>query len=56
MRKARASSGAARLLIENGYADDASSRAYHAMFDPARAALIASNAPSRPTPLARTAD
>jgi hypothetical protein len=29
---------AARLLLDNGYPDEASSRAYYAMFDAARAA------------------
>ena len=45
MRKARASLGAARSLMDNGFTDDASSRAYYAMFDAARAALIAHGAP-----------
>ena len=43
--KATRSLAAARLLLENGYADEASSRAYYAMFDAARATLIAVNAP-----------
>ena len=45
MRKAESSLGAARLLLENGYTDEASSRAYYAMFDAARAAVIAVRAP-----------
>jgi uncharacterized protein (UPF0332 family) len=45
LRKAHSSLGAARLLLVNGYTDEASSRAYYAMFDAARAALIASQAP-----------
>jgi uncharacterized protein (UPF0332 family) len=34
---------AARLLLENGYPNEASSRAYYAMFDAARAALMIAN-------------
>jgi uncharacterized protein (UPF0332 family) len=45
MRKAVSSLGAARLLLENGYTDEACSRAYYAMFDAARAALLVVNAP-----------
>jgi len=45
MRKATRSLRAARMLFENGFMDDASSRAYYAMFDAARAALLAANAP-----------
>jgi uncharacterized protein (UPF0332 family) len=45
MRKAESSLGAARLLFVNGYTDEACSRAYYAMFDAARAALILANAP-----------
>jgi uncharacterized protein (UPF0332 family) len=37
---------AARLLLDNGYPDEASSRAYYAMFDAARAALLSVNAPT----------
>jgi len=33
------------LLIDNGFADDACNRAYYAMFDAARAALLACRAP-----------
>ena len=43
--KARRSLAAARLLLENGFTDEACSRAYYAMFDAARAALLAANAP-----------
>ena len=45
MRKAESSLGAARLLFDNGYTDEACSRAYYAMFDAARAALLITNAP-----------
>jgi uncharacterized protein (UPF0332 family) len=45
MRKAVSSLGAARLLLDNGYTDEACSRAYYAMFDAARAALLVVNAP-----------
>ena len=45
MRKAARSLDAARLLLDNGYADEACSRAYYAMFDAARAALLVDNAP-----------
>jgi len=45
MRKAESSLGAARLLLDNGYTDEACSRAYYAMFDAARAALLVANAP-----------
>jgi len=45
MRKAASSLRAARLLFDNGFMDDASSRAYYAMFDAARAALLAADAP-----------
>ena len=44
-QKARRSLAAARLLLENGFTDEACSRAYYAMFDAARAALVAANAP-----------
>jgi uncharacterized protein (UPF0332 family) len=37
-RKAARSLAAARLLLDNGYPDEASSRAYYAMLDAARAA------------------
>lgn len=45
-RKAASSLAAAQLLLENGYPDEASSRAYYAMFDAARAALLSVNAPT----------
>jgi uncharacterized protein (UPF0332 family) len=45
MRKANSSLRAARLLLDNGFPDEASSRAYYAMFDAARAALLVVNAP-----------
>ena len=45
MSKAESSLGAARLLLDNGYTDEACSRAYYAMFDAARAALLVANAP-----------
>jgi uncharacterized protein (UPF0332 family) len=45
MSKAESSLGAARLLLDNGYTDEACSRAYYAMFDAARAALLIANAP-----------
>ncbi len=43
--KATRSLAAARLLLENGYPDEASSRANYAMFDAARATLMAVSAP-----------
>jgi uncharacterized protein (UPF0332 family) len=45
MRKAARSLDAARLLLDNSYTDEACSRAYYAMFDAARAALLVSSAP-----------
>jgi uncharacterized protein (UPF0332 family) len=45
MRKADSSLRAARLLLDNGFSDEASSRAYYAMFDAARAGLLVANAP-----------
>jgi uncharacterized protein (UPF0332 family) len=45
-RKAVKSLAAARLLLDNGYPDEACSRAYYAMFDAARAALLSVNAPT----------
>ena len=44
-RKAARSLAAAQLLLDNGYPDEASSRAYYAMFDAARAALLTVHAP-----------
>ena len=45
MNKAQSALRAARLLLDNGYADDACNRAYYAMFDGARAALLVVGAP-----------
>ena len=44
MAKAEDACSAARLLLEHGYLDDATNRAYYAMFDAARAALLTSGA------------
>jgi uncharacterized protein (UPF0332 family) len=44
MRKA-SSLGAARLLLDNGYTNEACSRAYYAMFDAARASLLVAAVP-----------
>jgi len=41
MAKAVQAASSARLLLETGDADGASNRAYYAMFDAARAALVA---------------
>lgn len=45
MRKADDALASARLLFANGLLDDCCSRAYYAMFDAARAALVVSEAP-----------
>ena len=45
MEKAERAAKSARLLLEAGDVDGACNRAYYAMFDAARAALLASNAP-----------
>lgn len=45
MVKARRAAESARLLLEAGDVDGACNRAYYAMFDAARAALLASGAP-----------
>jgi uncharacterized protein (UPF0332 family) len=45
MRKAESSLGAAHLLLDGNYTDEARSRAYYAMFDAARPALLAAGAP-----------
>ena len=45
MNKAQSALRAARLLLDNGYADDACNRAYYAMFDAARVALLTVGAP-----------
>lgn len=46
--KARRASESARLLLDNGDFDGACNRAYYAMFDAARAALLAANSPVPP--------
>lgn len=48
MAKARRAMGSAGILLASGDADGACNRAYYAMFDAARAALIASGAPIEP--------
>jgi len=53
MAKAIQASASARLLLYAGDADGACNRAYYAMFDAARAALLASGAPV-PAEIART--
>ena len=45
MRKAERAAVSAKLLLEAGDLDGACNRAYYAMFDAARAALLASGAP-----------
>jgi uncharacterized protein (UPF0332 family) len=45
MSKAQSALGAAQLLLDKGFADDACNRAYYSMFDAARAALMYSSAP-----------
>ena len=45
MSKARRSLAAAQLLFDNGFLDEACSRAYYAMFEAARAALSDVDAP-----------
>ncbi len=45
IEKAERAAKSARLLLEAGDADGACNRAYYAMFDAARAALLASKAP-----------
>jgi uncharacterized protein (UPF0332 family) len=47
-KKAERALVSARLLLENGDIDGACNRAYYAMFDAARAALLAANAPTTP--------
>ena len=51
--KAERAVASARLLLEAGDMDGACNRAYYAMFDAARAALMASGAPAE-TEMART--
>lgn len=53
MAKARQAVVSARVLLDTGDADGACNRAYYAMFDAARAALLASHAPVEPG-IART--
>lgn len=53
MLKADRALESARLLLKSGDVEGACNRAYYAMFDAARAALIASNAPVEPE-IART--
>lgn len=48
MAKARRAQVSAQRLLEDGDSDGACNRAYYAMFDAARAALIASEAPVPP--------
>lgn len=48
MVKANTAYSSARALLELGDVDGAANRAYYAMFDAARAALLASNAPVEP--------
>ena len=50
MGKARQACRSARVLLETGDVDGACNRAYYAMFDAARAALLASHAPVGPEP------
>jgi len=45
MSKAETACASARILLEHGDTDGATNRAYYAMFDAARAALLASGAP-----------
>lgn len=53
MAKARQAAVSARVLLDTGDADGACNRAYYAMFDAARAVLLASGAPVEPE-IART--
>ncbi|MBI2320122.1 MAG: HEPN domain-containing protein [Betaproteobacteria bacterium] len=46
--KASRAAASAKMLLDAGDADGACSRAYYAMFDAARAALLASGAPVQP--------
>ncbi|MFD2191013.1 HEPN domain-containing protein [Pistricoccus aurantiacus] len=48
MTKASRACASANVLLELGDVDGACNRAYYAMFDAARAALLASNAPIKP--------
>jgi uncharacterized protein (UPF0332 family) len=53
MDKAYRALASARLQLDSGDVDGACNRAYYAMFDAARAALLAANAPTPPE-VART--
>jgi len=53
MTKAERACASAQLLIDSGDVDGACNRAYYAMFDAARAALLASN-PQASSDIART--
>lgn len=48
LQKAERALTSARVLLDLGDVDGACNRAYYAMFDAARAALIATNAPTAP--------
>lgn len=48
MAKARQAAASAKVLLDTGDADGACNRAYYAMFDAARAALLVSGAPFEP--------
>ncbi|WP_449370210.1 HEPN domain-containing protein [Thiomonas sp.] len=48
MAKADMACSSARVLLDLGDVDGAANRAYYAMFDAARAALLASGAPVEP--------
>lgn len=48
MAKANTACSSARALLNLGDVDGAANRAYYAMFDAARAALLASGAPVEP--------
>lgn len=48
MAKAVQATASAKVLLDTGDADGACNRAYYAMFDAARAALVASRAPVAP--------
>lgn len=53
LAKATRAATSAKMLLDAGDADGACNRAYYAMFDAARAALLASSAPIEPE-IART--
>jgi uncharacterized protein (UPF0332 family) len=54
MAKADTACASARALLELDDVDGAANRAYYAMFDAARAALLASGAPIEPDSIGRT--